>query len=132
MILLKMFSVGKKMQYKIFIRDKTESKNNVRNKVIILTKMYERNKLLKCVLGKIPNSLFFTSNKKSSYSTFYLSIPPNILQIFIFLKFLHFYIGLSLIKILFTTDQRKKVADLKQVKNKSWSGWDNIHCDTKW
>ena len=57
MILLKMFSVGKKMQYKIFIRDKTESKNNVRNKVIILTKMYERNKLLKCVLGKIPNSL---------------------------------------------------------------------------
>ena len=63
-----------------------------------------------CVRKNIPNSLFFTSNKKSSYSTFYLSIP---------LKFLHFYIGLSLIKILFTTDQRKKVVDLKQVKDKS-------------
>ena len=62
--------------------------NNVRNNEIILRKMYKSSELLKCVLGKMPNSLVFLSNKKSSFSHFHLSIPPNILQVLIFFKVL--------------------------------------------
>ena len=54
--------------------------NNVRNKEVMLKKMYKSSKVRKFVLEKMPNSLIFLSNKKSSYSHFYLSIPPNILQ----------------------------------------------------
>ena len=67
--------------------------------------MYESGELLKCVLRKIPNSLVFLSNKRSSYSYFYLSIPE------IFFKFLYFskfYVAFNSIKMLFTTNQRKK------------------------
>ena len=55
------------------------SENNLRNKQEVLRKMYESGKLLKCVLG---------NNKKSSYSHFFLSQPPKILQVLIFLIFL--------------------------------------------
>ena len=78
----------KKMQHKIFIRDRLSPENNVRNNEIMLRKMYKSSELLKCVLGKMPNSLVFLSNKKSSFSHFYLSIPPNILQVLIFFKVL--------------------------------------------
>ena len=62
--------------------------------------MYESSELLKCVLGKMANSLVFLSNKKSSFSHFCLSIPPNILQVLIFFKV---YVALSSIKKSFTT-----------------------------
>ena len=79
----------------------------------MLRKMYQSSELLKCVLRKMPNSLLFLSNKKSSYSQFYLSTPK------IFFKFLYFskfYVAFNSIKILFTTNQRKK-NDLKEVKD---------------
>ena len=75
--------------------------------------MCESSDLFKCVLRKMPNSLVFLSNKKSSYSHFYLSIPE------IFFKFLYFskfYVAFNSIKILFTTNQRNKI-NLKQVKD---------------
>ena len=62
--------------------------NKLRKKEIMLRKIYESNELLKSVLGKMPNSLIFLSNKKSSDSHSYLSIPPNILKVLIFLKVL--------------------------------------------
>ena len=88
--------------------------------------MYESSELLKCVLRKMPNSFFFLSNKKSSYSHFYLSIPE------IFFKFLYFSkfcVAFNSIKILFTTNQRKKLIWSK-LKAKSWKAWENIHCCT--
>ena len=64
------------------------SENNLRNKEEVLRKMYESSKLLKCVLGKMANCLVYLPNKKSSYSHFFLSKPPKILQVLIFLIFL--------------------------------------------
>ena len=78
--------------------------NNVHNKEIMLRKIHQsKYKLLKYVLGKIKNPFDFLSNKKSSYSQFYFSILPNILQILSKL-----YVVLCAIKMLFTTNQTEK------------------------
>ena len=64
--------------------------NNLHNKEAMLRKMYKSSELLKYVLGKMPNCFIYLSNKKSSYSHFYLSIPPKIPQVLTSLTFLRY------------------------------------------